>query len=269
MLSMPVFVIPGNHDAREPLRAAFRADGYLSADGHLHYAVEDYPLRLVALDTLVDASPRNKISGTTSGVARWRSKRCIPSYRSGGAFRVAAAVPRSAGLQQMKYGAAVFRKLSRYNRPAALLKTPLPFAQRVVFVADFPLMSPRWFCGKLFSPQQFFHREILPCGSSIEVYLRIYLKSHIRDRYDQIFSATVMKHRKDRADAFPLDMLERLAAQNRVVPRNFMTLQIAEVLLVVRDIRTSERPRPRIERVDVVTDIDEHAGNQPKRGPHL
>ena len=53
-LSMPVFVIPGNHDARAPLRAAFRADGYLSADGHLHYAVEDYPLRLVALDTLVD-----------------------------------------------------------------------------------------------------------------------------------------------------------------------------------------------------------------------
>jgi Icc protein len=53
-LSMPVFVIPGNHDAREPLRAVFRADGYLSADGHLHYAVEDYPLRLVALDTLVD-----------------------------------------------------------------------------------------------------------------------------------------------------------------------------------------------------------------------
>ena len=53
-LSMPVFVIPGNHDARASLRAAFRADGYLSADGHLHYAVEDYPLRLVALDTLVD-----------------------------------------------------------------------------------------------------------------------------------------------------------------------------------------------------------------------
>jgi 3',5'-cyclic AMP phosphodiesterase CpdA len=50
----PVFVIPGNHDARQPLRAVFRADGYLSADGHLHYAVEDYPLRLVALDTLVD-----------------------------------------------------------------------------------------------------------------------------------------------------------------------------------------------------------------------
>ena len=61
-LSMPVFVIPGNHDAREPLRTAFHADGYLSADRHLHYAVEDYPLRLVALDTLVDDKHHGSLS---------------------------------------------------------------------------------------------------------------------------------------------------------------------------------------------------------------
>jgi len=47
----PVFVIPGNHDSRDGLRAAFQTDGYLPADGFLHYVVEDYPLRLVALDT--------------------------------------------------------------------------------------------------------------------------------------------------------------------------------------------------------------------------
>lgn len=52
-LRMPVFVIPGNHDAREPLRAAFAVDGYLPADGFVQYAVEDYPVRFVALDTLV------------------------------------------------------------------------------------------------------------------------------------------------------------------------------------------------------------------------
>src|SRR5205085_11740092 len=52
-LRMPVFVIPGNHDARAPLRAAFGADGYLGSDGFIQYAVEDYALRLVALDTLV------------------------------------------------------------------------------------------------------------------------------------------------------------------------------------------------------------------------
>jgi 3',5'-cyclic AMP phosphodiesterase CpdA len=52
-LSMPVFVIPGNHDAREPLREAFRGARYLPVAGYLQYAIEDYPLRLVALDTLV------------------------------------------------------------------------------------------------------------------------------------------------------------------------------------------------------------------------
>jgi len=52
-LAMPVFVIPGNHDARGPLRAAFGGDGYLPPDGFLQYAVEDLPVRLVAVDTLI------------------------------------------------------------------------------------------------------------------------------------------------------------------------------------------------------------------------
>lgn len=52
-LRMPVFVIAGNHDARAPLRRAFAVDGYFPADGFLHYTIEDYPLRLVALDTSI------------------------------------------------------------------------------------------------------------------------------------------------------------------------------------------------------------------------
>ena len=52
-LTMPVFVIPGNHDARDPLRATFGGDGYLPPEGFLQYAIDDYPVRLVALDTLI------------------------------------------------------------------------------------------------------------------------------------------------------------------------------------------------------------------------
>ena len=52
-LRMPIFAIPGNHDAREPMREAFIGDGYLPREGFLDYAIEDYPLRIVALDTLV------------------------------------------------------------------------------------------------------------------------------------------------------------------------------------------------------------------------
>src|SRR6266404_5679035 len=37
----------------EPLRVAFAGDGYLPADGFLQFTIEDYPVRLVALDTLI------------------------------------------------------------------------------------------------------------------------------------------------------------------------------------------------------------------------
>jgi Icc protein len=66
-LRMPVFVIPGNHDAREPLRAAFGGDGYLSGDGFIQYAVEDYPLRLVALDTLVPGKHHGELCADRLG----------------------------------------------------------------------------------------------------------------------------------------------------------------------------------------------------------
>jgi 3',5'-cyclic AMP phosphodiesterase CpdA len=52
-LRMPVFAIPGNHDARERMREAFIADGYLPAHGFLNYVIEDYRLRIIGLDTLI------------------------------------------------------------------------------------------------------------------------------------------------------------------------------------------------------------------------
>lgn len=52
-LSMPVYLIPGNHDARDALRAAFPEHSYLPASGFLQYVVEGLPVRLIALDTLV------------------------------------------------------------------------------------------------------------------------------------------------------------------------------------------------------------------------
>jgi 3',5'-cyclic AMP phosphodiesterase CpdA len=60
-LSMPVYVIPGNHDAREALRAAFADKGYFPESGFLQYAVEDWPVRLIALDTLVDGKPHGAL----------------------------------------------------------------------------------------------------------------------------------------------------------------------------------------------------------------
>lgn len=53
-LELPVHVMPGNHDSRDGLRAAFADHAYLPAAGEfLHYALELGPLRLLALDTQV------------------------------------------------------------------------------------------------------------------------------------------------------------------------------------------------------------------------
>jgi Icc protein len=49
----PVYVLPGNKDDRANLRAAFFARGYLAPIYEfIDYAVEDFPVRLIVLDTL-------------------------------------------------------------------------------------------------------------------------------------------------------------------------------------------------------------------------
>jgi len=49
----PVYVIPGNKDDRANLRTAFSPRGYLEPGSEfIQYAVEDYPVRLIAADTL-------------------------------------------------------------------------------------------------------------------------------------------------------------------------------------------------------------------------
>ncbi len=53
-LDAPYFMVPGNRDRHDALRTAFRHLPYLPAEGDfLHYVVEDYPIRLVALDSVV------------------------------------------------------------------------------------------------------------------------------------------------------------------------------------------------------------------------
>jgi 3',5'-cyclic AMP phosphodiesterase CpdA len=55
-LPMPVFVIPGNHDRREPFRRHLRrAYPYLDHDRpRLDYVDDRFPVRLIGLDSLID-----------------------------------------------------------------------------------------------------------------------------------------------------------------------------------------------------------------------
>lgn len=57
-LSMPLFLAVGNHDDRRALRAAFPQHSYLGGeDGFVQYVVDEFPLRLVVLDTLDPGKP--------------------------------------------------------------------------------------------------------------------------------------------------------------------------------------------------------------------
>ena len=53
-LRMPIYLIPGNHDEREALREAFADHAYLRQwQPFVQYAIEDWPLRIVAIDTVI------------------------------------------------------------------------------------------------------------------------------------------------------------------------------------------------------------------------
>lgn len=53
-LKMPVYMVPGNHDEREALRRAFPNHQHLHTDDtFVQYVVEDWPVRLIGLDTTV------------------------------------------------------------------------------------------------------------------------------------------------------------------------------------------------------------------------
>jgi len=56
-LSAPTYMIPGNHDDRDQLRAAFPDADYLPKSGFLCFAVELGSLRMVCLDTNIPRDP--------------------------------------------------------------------------------------------------------------------------------------------------------------------------------------------------------------------
>jgi 3',5'-cyclic AMP phosphodiesterase CpdA len=49
----PLFLMPGNHDDRDAMRAAFPAHTYLPGHGPLSYVVDEFPLRIVMVDAIV------------------------------------------------------------------------------------------------------------------------------------------------------------------------------------------------------------------------
>lgn len=64
----PTFLLPGNHDDRTRLRAAFPDHTYWRRAGHLSYAIDAFPVCLVALDQIAPGETHGKF---TPDLARW------------------------------------------------------------------------------------------------------------------------------------------------------------------------------------------------------
>jgi 3',5'-cyclic AMP phosphodiesterase CpdA len=63
-LTAPLYPIPGNRDHRGALREAFGDHAHLAkTDGYCHYAVEDYALRLVAVDSTDEGERKGVFCG--------------------------------------------------------------------------------------------------------------------------------------------------------------------------------------------------------------
>lgn len=60
-LPMPVYLIPGNHDNRDALRATFADQPWMPREGFIQYVVDDGPLRLIAVDTLIPGKPSGRV----------------------------------------------------------------------------------------------------------------------------------------------------------------------------------------------------------------
>lgn len=60
-LHLPLFLMTGNHDLRAPLRAAFPRHDYLGREGAMRFTVEAFPLRIIALDSLVEGQPHGEL----------------------------------------------------------------------------------------------------------------------------------------------------------------------------------------------------------------
>jgi len=62
-LSMPLYLLPGNHDEREQLRRSFTDHAYLGDDEFVQYSVSlgGHGLRLMALDTVEPGAPHGRL----------------------------------------------------------------------------------------------------------------------------------------------------------------------------------------------------------------
>nr|WP_306267700.1 metallophosphoesterase [Pararhizobium sp. IMCC3301] len=62
MLDIPVFVVPGNHDLREPFRSVFGSSGPLPEAGPLDFYVNSAEAQIIGLDSLIEGTMTGRLT---------------------------------------------------------------------------------------------------------------------------------------------------------------------------------------------------------------
>jgi 3',5'-cyclic AMP phosphodiesterase CpdA len=79
-LEMPVYLVPGNHDDRANLRKVFGDSEYLPESGEfLHYTVDDHPVRLIGLDTVVPGKAGGELCASVPPSSSCTTRRSAPT----------------------------------------------------------------------------------------------------------------------------------------------------------------------------------------------
>ena len=112
-LAMPVYLIPGNHDARDAMREGFPDHTYLPRTGFLHYTIENLPVRLIALDTLIPGKAMASCAPSGSTGSRRGSAKAIGRRSSSCTIRRSTAASTSSTVIGLLEGGARLAELVR------------------------------------------------------------------------------------------------------------------------------------------------------------
>ena len=78
-LGLPLFLVPGNHDARDPMRAAFADQKWMPKNGLIDWQAQIGDTHLVGLDTLVEGQGGGRLH--TESLALLREVVAKPDHR--------------------------------------------------------------------------------------------------------------------------------------------------------------------------------------------
>ncbi|WP_338548806.1 metallophosphoesterase [Roseovarius phycicola] len=67
-LGLPLFLVPGNHDARDPMRAAFAGQEWMPKNGLIDWQAQIGDTQLVGLDSLVEGQGGGQLRGDSLAV---------------------------------------------------------------------------------------------------------------------------------------------------------------------------------------------------------